>query len=490
MMNSRSVVLFLLFCLYVPSAHAQAVNVWLTSDDQQSKMSPQPALEFEKSQKAPASQVIEINESRRYQKITGFGASFTDSAAYLLNEIAQPAQREQAMKDLFTRVGRGIGVSFVRNPMGASDLARFHYSYDDLPAGQTDPKLEHFSIEHDRKDIIPLMKQALRLNPSLKVMANPWSPPGWMKTSGGMIGGELLPNMYRPFAEYFVKYIQGYGAEGIPIHYISLQNEPLYVPKDYPGMSLPPEIEAGVLKQYLIPALAAEHIKSRVLIYDHNWDQPDYPEAILVDPALANSEYVAGTAWHGYGGSPDAMSQVHDKYPEKETQLTEHSGGTWVKDQVKQDFEDIIGSLRNWSQSYIKWSLALDENRGPHAGGCGTCTPLVWVNSKTGAVSYAIDYFTLGHFSKFIVQGAERVKSDGPKELLNVAFVNPDGSRALVVFNDSDSNEKFVVNWRGKSFEYSLAALAGATFVWRGETGSHEGHKGHTKESGPTKSVD
>ena len=466
-MKGRGLALLLFACaVSVSQARAQAVSVWLTTDDQRSKMAPQAGVEFSAAEKTTATPAIEINEDKGLQKIAGFGASVTDSAAYLLNEVAKPQERESAMKNLFTRTGEGIGLSFVRNPMGASDLSRYHYSYDDLPAGQIDPQLEHFSIEHDKQDIIPLVKEALRLNPRLKIMANPWSPPGWMKTSGGMIGGELLPKMYKPFADYFIKYIEAYAIEGIQTDYISLQNEPLYVPTDYPGMSLPPEIEAGVMKQYLIPALAANHMETRILVYDHNWDHPEYPEAILVDPALANSDYVAGTAWHGYGGTPDAMSEIHDKYPKKEAHVTEHSGGTWAKDQVKQDFDDIIGSLRNWSRSYIKWSLALDENRGPHAGGCGACTPLVWVNSKTGAVSYAIDYYTLGHFSKFIMPGAERADSKGPQDLLNVSFVNPDGSRALVVFNDSEAEKTFAVKWKGKTFEYSLPSLAGATFVW------------------------
>ncbi len=182
------------------------------------------------------------------------------------------------MANLFTRTGTGIGLSFIRNPMGASDLARFHYSYDDLPAGQTDPTLASFSIAHDLADIVPLVQQARALNPQLVVMATPWSPPGWMKTSGSLIGGSLLASAYAPFANYFVKYIQAYQAAGIPIDYVSLQNEPLYVPGDYPGMSMDAATQLAVLKLHLLPALTSAGLTTKALVYDHNWDRPDYPD--------------------------------------------------------------------------------------------------------------------------------------------------------------------------------------------------------------------
>jgi glucosylceramidase len=362
----------------------------------------------------------------------------------------------------------------VRNPMGASDLARFHYSYDDLPAGQTDPDLAQFSIAHDQVDIIPLVRQARQLNPRLKTMASPWSPPGWMKDSGSMIGGSLLPSMYGPFASYFVKYIQAYAAAGIPIDYISLQNEPRYVPPDYPGMSMDAATQTLVLRDFVLPAFAANSISTRVQVWDHNWDGGDYPDAVLADSAISSSSRVAGTAWHWYGGTPGAMTTIAARYPDKGNWVTEASGGTWIADQVRADFTGITHALRSDAQGFVKWSLALDQNRGPHAGGCDVCTPLVTVNSASGKVTYPIDFFTLGHFSKFVLPGARRVWSSNGAGIVSVAFVNPDGSRVLVAFNDTDSANRFQVQWGARSFTYSLPGLNGATFRWSGtQTGSY-----------------
>ncbi len=457
-------------------ANAQTVNVWLTTDDQSKELEQQPSVTFVTG--SSGSNQIFVDETQTYQPIEGFGADFTDSAAYLLNEVATSSARTNAMNSLFTRNGGGIGVSFVRNPMGASDLARFDYSYDDQPPGVTDTNLTDFSIAHDQADIIPLIRQAMQLNPQLTIMANPWSPPGWMKLCDSMINGTstntLLPAMYGPFAEYFVKYIQAYQAAGIPINYISLQNEPLYTPGDYPGMYMDAATQLTVLRDYVLPALASNHITTKVLIYDHNWDQPGYPETVLSDSTVLNSSQVAGIAWHGYGGTPGAMLTLASLYPTMGNYETEHSGGTWAGDQVKADFEEIIHVMRSWGRSYVKWSLALDENHGPNTGGCNTCNPLVTINSTNGALSYDIDFYTLGHFSKFVLPGAYRVYSANGNGIIDAAFLNPDGSKVLVAYNDSQVSQTFQVQWGSKQFTYTLAALSGATFTWSGtQTGGY-----------------
>src|SRR5215213_9325280 len=453
MKNRRTAALLSLFLLLSTATlpcRAQTVSVWLTTGNQRTKMQQQPSVTFATG--GGGANPLVIDEAQTYQQVEGFGASFTDSAAYLLNRVASPSGRAAAMNNLFTRTGTGIGVSFVRNPMGASDLARSHYSYDDLPAGQTDTGLLNFSIAHDQQ---------------LTVMASPWSPPGWMKDSGSLIGGSLLPSMYGPFANYFVRYIQAYQSAGIPINYISLQNEPLYVPADYPGMSMDAATQKTVLRDHVLPALASNNLTTKVLVYDHNWDRPDYPDAVFSDPTLLGSTQVAGTAWHGYGGTPGAMWTLNTKYPSKGNYQTEHSGGTWVSDQVRADFQEITQVMRNWGRAYVKWSLALDQNRGPHAGGCGTCIPLVFVNTS-GAVSYAIDFYTLGHFSKFVLPGARRVYSSNPSGVVGVAFRNPDGSKALVAYNDTKTSKTFQVQWGAQVFGYTLAGLSGATFTWGG----------------------
>ncbi len=447
-------------------SNAQTVSLWLTTDDRTSLLQPQASVPFSAGGSASVPTVF-IDELQRYQTMEGFGASFTDSSAWLMNNKIIPASSLPAvMNSLFDHTS-GIGISFVRNPMGASDLARSVYSYDDVAAGSTDPNLSSFSIAHDEADIIPLIRQARSINPQLKIMANPWSPPGWMKTSGSMIGGSLLAPNYTAFANYFVRYLQAYSAAGVPVDYISLQNEPLYLPTAYPGMSMTAADQLTVLRDYVLPALAADHLTAKVLIYDHNWDQPSYPQTILADATVAASAQIGGIGWHWYAGTPGAMSLLHNQYPNRKSYVTEASGGTWITDEVKTDFETITQSMRNWSSSYVKWGLALDENRGPFIpGGCGDCSPLITVNQSSGAVTYNIDYYTLGHFSKFVLPGAVRVYSSNAPRIVTAAFLNPRGMEVLVAYNDSSSSQTFQVASHGRSFVYTLPALAGATFEW------------------------
>ncbi len=445
------------------------MNVWLTTDDQKTLLQPQAAVSFVTGGNATMPTIF-VDELKRYQSIEGFGASFTDSSAWLMNNKIVPASSlPMVMNSLFDH-NAGIGISFVRNPMGASDLSRSLYSYDDMPAGATDPNLRSFSIAHDEADIIPLIRQAKLINPQLKIMATPWSPPGWMKTSGSMIGGTLLPASYSSFANYFVRYLQAYAAAGVPVDYISLQNEPLYLPASYPGMSMPASDQLTILRDYVLPALTASQLTTKVLIYDHNWDQPPYPQTILADSTVAASPQIGGIAWHWYAGTPGAMSLLHNQYSNRKNYVTEASGGTWIADEVRTDFETITQSMRNWSSSYVKWGLALDENRGPFIlGGCGDCTPLITVNEGSGAVTYNIDYYTLGHFSKFVLPAAVRVYSSNAPRIVSAAFVNLNGTEVVVAYNDSASSQTFQVVSHGRSFTYSLPALAGATFVWTPE---------------------
>ena len=458
-----------------PPGNGPAVSIVVTTDDQTMQLTPQPTVSF--STASGGSNVVYLDETQVYQPIEGFGAATTDSAMYLLNEVAQPAQLSQAMNNLFTRQGNGIGLSFLRNPMGASDLARSAYSFDDN-SGQADPTLAHFSIAHDQVDIIPLILKAKQLNPQIKVMANPWSPPGWMKDSGSMIGGSLLSSMYTPFANYFVDYLQAYAAAGVHVDYISLQNEPLYVPADYPGMCMPAVLsstdcptsqtnQATALFSYVAPALTAADLDTKVLVYDHNWDRPDYPENVLSNQDLSQ---IAGVAWHGYASTPGAMTPIQNMFSSIGTYETEHSGLITNSDQTRLDFEEITQCMRNWARAYVKWSLALDENNGPHTGGCSTCTPIVTVNSTSGNITYGSEYYTMGNFSKYVLPGANRIYSSNAAGIVTAAFVNPapDNSRILVAFNDSSQTQTFQVQWGTQSFTYTLPSLAGATFTWAG----------------------
>ena len=463
------------------------VSVVLSTHDSVSLLAAQPDVTFTATTASASDNIVIVDENQQYQSMEGFGAAFTDSAAYLLKEVAQPSALTSTMSDLFTRNGAGIGLSFMRNPMGASDIARSVYSFDDLPVGETDTTLAQFSIAHDEVDILPIILQAKALNPQMKILANPWSPPGWMKdptsmSPVSMLGGSLLMTSANEtaFANYFVKYIQAYQAAGVPIDYISLQNEPLNITTSYPSMGMSAASQLTLLRDYVLPALTANNLTTQVLVYDHNWDTASYPETVLNDPTVQASSLVAGTAWHGYGGTPGAQQTVQNMFPTKGTWETEHSGGTWVTDQFTSDFVEITQVLRNAAKSYVKWSLALDESLGPNLtqdvaglGGCNTCTPIVTVNSQTGAITKDIEYYTLGHYSKYVLPGAVRVYSSNANGIVSVAFKNPDGSKALIAFNNSAGSQSFKVQWGTQSFAYTLPSLAAATFTWAGtQTGT------------------
>jgi glucosylceramidase len=332
-----------------------------SSEDLRESLQEKPALHFG-SDRAPAL-TIHVDDSVRYQQIDGFGASLTDSSAWLFSHKLSDAQRKDALELLFSST-KGISLSVLRQPMGASDFALEDYTYDDMPPGQTDPELKHFSIDRDRAYIIPLLRQALALNPNLKIMASPWSPPGWMKTSGSMIQGALLPSAYGPLAQYFVKYVQSYEAAGVPIYGVTMGNEPLNIPHDYPGMGMTASEQIVFLRDHLGPAFRSAGVKSKIMVFDHNWDLIDFPIDVLNDPKAG--EFAAGTAIHCYGGAVTAQSELHERFPQKDIWLTECSGGEWQKGKLlEQQARLVIGATRNWAKSVILWNLALNQNHQP-----------------------------------------------------------------------------------------------------------------------------
>ncbi|QAY66968.1 glycoside hydrolase family 30 protein [Paenibacillus protaetiae] len=423
-------------------------------------------------QLAPASSeaelaAITVDDSVTYQEMDGFGASFTDSSAYLINQVLEPEQRAGLMRKLFDAED-GIGLSVLRNPMGASDYARDFYSYNDLPDGQTDEQLEGFSIAHDEEDIIPLLQEAVRLNPDVKLMGSPWSPPGWMKTSGSMIGGELEPRYYASYANYFVRYIQSYAAHGLPVYAVTPQNEALYSPVHYPGMIFPPEAQAEFVRDYLKPSFVRNGIGTKILCYDHNWDKPEYPLTVLEQAGDA----VDGVAWHWYGGRPSAQTDVLEAFPGKEVHFTEGSGGEWIPP-FEKAFSNVMRTgieiLRNHSKSFVLWNMALDENNGPAVPGFGqsTCRGIVTVNQQTKELTYTLDYYALAHFSKAIRPKAVRIASESSKEeIRSVAFRNADGSIAVVLFNDSGETSNVELNLPGgHAAALSLAPKSALTVI-------------------------
>lgn len=442
------------------------VKLWLTTVDQKFMLSEvdinNPVVsDFRETLR------IAVDSNKKYQQMDGFGASLTDASAWLIFHKLSEEKRIEVMKKLFGR-NEGIGISFLRQPMGATDYTTKLYSYDDLPEGvKEDPELKYFSIKHDKQYIIPLLKLAMKINPELKIMASPWSAPGWMKTTGSMIGGSLLRQYYSVYAQYFVKFTKAYEKEGIPIYAITPQNEPLYVPKEYPGMKMTWEEQADFIGEYLGPAFEKEGIKTKILTYDHNWDNTIYASYVLSHPKA--SKYVAGSAWHFYGGKHEAMSQIKEMFPDKDIWFTEGSGGDWVPaffNAFMDQMMHVIRIPRNWSKTVVWWNIALDEKRGPTILSNSTCRGLIEINQETGEVKYNLDYYTLGHISKFVLPGAYRINSYTYSSLETVAFENPNGTKVLIVSNRTNTNKKIIVEEGGREFEYIIPGYAAATFVW------------------------
>ncbi|MFD5116631.1 ricin-type beta-trefoil lectin domain protein [Streptomyces sp. NPDC058391] len=472
------------------TAHAagEQVNIWLTTTDDSGGrhvtrgLQQQAPVNFQAGSGGSGTN-ISVDESTRYQTFTGGGASFTDTAAWLMkgSGALSQATRDDTMKKLFSPT-EGIGLSFVRNPMGGSDLARFGYTYDDVPAGQTDPTLSKFSIAHDLQDVLPLTKQAKQLNPALTTMASPWTAPAWMKDNGQLNGGWLKAENYGAYANYFVKYLQAYRDQGIPVDYVSAQNEPTCC-DSYPSMSWNGSGLAYFTKSELLPKLQGAGLPTKVLAHDWNWDTYDaYAAETVNDAAVRNHPNFGGVAWHGYGGNIQKQTDVHNQYPQMNAFQTEHSGGTWIANQQREDMSNIIDYTRNWAKSVTKWSLAVDQNRGPHNGGCGTCDGLITVHngdSRHGQVDYTIEYYTMGHLTKFVKPGAERISSAASTTVPNVAWRNTDGSKALIAYNDASAARELRVNWGGQTFSYSLPGKTSATFTWAGtQSGNGSGTTG------------
>ncbi|MFF9818188.1 ricin-type beta-trefoil lectin domain protein [Streptomyces sp. NPDC014006] len=458
-------------------AAGEPVTAWLTTTDDSGGrhvvrgLEPQTPFAFTAGA-GGSGENITVDENTRYQTFTGGGASFTDTAAWLMNSSGalSAATRDATMRKLFSPTD-GIGLSFLRDPMGASDLARYGYTYDDVPAGQTDPSLTRFSIAHDLADVVPLTRQALQLNPSLTVMASPWTAPAWMKDSGQLNGGWLKAEDYGAYAGYFVKYLQAYRDQGVPVSYVTAQNEPTCC-SGYPSMSWNASGLAYFTKNELLPRLQSAGLPTKVLAHDWNWDTYDaYAAQTVDDAAIRTHPNFGGIAWHGYGGDIAKQTTVHNQYPQLDAFGTEHSGGTWIADQQREDMLNIIDYTRNWAKSVTKWSLAVDQNMGPHNGGCSTCTGLVTVHNgdaRSGQVDYTVEYYDMGHLTKFVRPGAQRIASTPSSALPNVAWRNPDGSKALIAYNDSASPRTVTINWGSQHAAYSVPGNTSVTFTWSG----------------------
>jgi glucosylceramidase len=478
---------------------AGSAHVWVTTPDGTERLADQGTVAFTDAAASGdgGTPVVVVDPSRTFQTMAGFGAAITDSSAAVLDGLS-PAARDRAMASLFDP-RTGDGLDYLRQPVGASDFTTGPaYTYDDVPAGQTDYGLRHFSIAHDEKRILPLLRQAERLNPKLRVVATPWSPPAWMKTGGSLDGGRLIddPRIYRAYAAYLVKFVLAYRAAGVPVDTLTVQNEPQNrTPSGYPGTDMPSWQEAKVIED-LGPMLRAAGLRTKILGYDHNWtehpndaastppdetaDIDDYPQQLLDSGA---ARWISGTAFHCYYGDPSAMTALHDAHPDKGIYFTECSGSqsadpaSTFSDTLKWHARNlVIGATRNWAETVINWNAALDPDGGPHTGGCTGCTGVLTV-AADGTVTRNAEYYTLGHLARFVQPGAVRIASTSfgttgwNGQVEDVAFRNPDGGTVLVAHNENDDPRTVAVREGGREFTYTLPGGSLATFTWRAPAG-------------------
>jgi glucosylceramidase len=450
------------------AAAADTVAVWMTTGDGSALLAKQPALVFD----TPVAGVptITVDGATTYQAMDGFGYTLTGGSALVINRMP-PAARDALLRELFTRSSTSLGVSYLRLSIGASDLSSAPFTYDEVPAGQTDPALAAFSIDAERADLIPVLRQILAIDPSITLLATPWTAPRWMKDNASYVGGSLLPANYPAYARYFVKYLQAMKAEGITIAAIAVQNEPLN-PDNNPSMTMTAAAQAEFIKHHLGPALRAAGLTTKIFLYDHNADHPEYPLAILNDPAA--KAFVDGSAFHLYGGSIDALSTVHDAHPDRNIYFTEQytaSNGSFAGDLRWHVRNLAVGAPGNWSRTVLEWNLANDETFGPHtAGGCGTCLGAVTIHSSSSAVTRNVAYYVIGHLSRFVEPGSVRIASavsdDARATLPNVAFRTPSNRHVLVVLNDGETTQTFNVAFGGRSVTHTLGTGSVATYVW------------------------
>lgn len=444
------------------------VQHWLTTGDQKSLLTPQPRIALSMDPLPPGSTVIDVEPAKTRQVIDGFGAAMTESSAWLMATRMTATQRKALVADLFDP-HIGAGLSSIRVPMGASDFALDDYTYDDLFLGE-DLELTRFNITRDLATVVPMIKEALTLNPEVFIIGSPWSAPAWMKTNRSTHGGSLRSDRYQVYANYFLKFIQAYAEQGIPVHAVTMQNEPHHATTSYPSMRMEAADQAGFADTWLGPLFAREQVNTRILAWDHNWDEPDY--ALSVFAATAANPYVTGAAFHCYGGSVDAQSTVHDAYPTKDIYFTECSGGEWSPNFANNLVWDvqtlIVGATRHWARTVLTWNLALDEFSGPTNGGCGNCRGVVTVPQASGKPIRNVEYFALGHGAKFVKPGAFYVVSSELPTLgiSNVAFRNRDGSLVLVAVNSSSTMRSFSVREGSRSFTALLPAGSVATYLW------------------------
>lgn len=472
------------------STPARSMEAWVTLADRSNLMARQSNQIFFGRNSGSGFPII-VDDRQSFQRMDGFGFALTGGSAQHLHAMS-PEARAEILRECFGRGEGSVGFSYIRLSLGASDLNSFVYSYNDLPEGESDFKLEKFNLGHDHDDVIPVLKEILAIAPEIKIMSSPWSAPTWMKTNGKVRGGSLKTDCYEVYALYFAKYIEAMKEEGITIDAITIQNEPLNS-NNTPSMVMRDTEQLEFLKKHLGPLFKARGIKTKIVLFDHNCDRPDYALHILSDPDAA--QYVDGSGFHHYGGDISAMSLVHQARPDKNLYFTEQmviergdAKTIAIADQVKRL---IVGCSRNWSNNVLLWNLAADPSNDPHTdnGGCSMCQGALTLDGDR--VTRNLAYYVIAHASKFIPPGSVRIASTAPfdsainlttdeerREIMratviaqsnvlpNVTFKTPEGKIVLIVVNNTWSVYSGKVQFNGAFANFRLPPGAVGTYVW------------------------
>ena len=446
-----------------PKEGENSVAVTITSGDKKFLLSSQNPLTF--SQDSIEGPIIEVDTSQRFQTIDGFGYTLTGGSAYLLKQKLTDEQRTALLKELFSTKGNGIGVSYLRISVGASDLDDDVFSYDDLEESKTDPTLANFSLSADDENLVPVLKEIISIAPDIKIMGSPWSAPPWMKTNNSTKGGSLRVEFYDVYSRYLVKYIQEMAKRGITIDAITLQNEPEN-PNNNPSMVMTAEEQAKFVGSFIGPAFTAFGINTKIVIFDHNCDHPEYPISILNNARA--KRYTNGTAFHLYLGDISALSTVHDAHPDRNIYFTEQwtSGkGEFGGDLNWHVKNLIVGATRNWSRTVLEWNLANDPQFNPHTddGGCTECLGAITIGDS---LMRNVSYYIIAQASKFVRPGSSRIGSTDLSELPNVAFVDPSGKKVLIVLNEATNAKTFGIRFFKQTATATLPPSSVGTFVW------------------------
>ena len=456
---------FVVLFIVTVASNAQQMAFWLTDPDANITFQQQPSIP-PNTDYSINDVVIQINDSVRYQTMDGFGFALTDGSALHLQNLSETV-RAQILEELFGTDKNNIGISYLRLTIGASDLDSVVYFYDDLPSGQTDLNMTHFDLGYTRVHVFPILKQILAINPKIKLLGSPWSPPTWMKTSKASRGGSLMSEYFDAYALYFVRYIQEMQKEGFTIDAITVQNEPLYQGNNPSALMLPDD-QAKFIKQSLGPTFRKNSINTKILIFDHNCDTPDYPIKVLNDTDA--KQYIDGSAFHLYGGNITAMSTVHDQFPEKNIYFTErsvHVPSNFKNDLIGHVKNLIIGAPRNWAKNVLQWNLASNPELEPHTDtGCSKCLGAVTIDGDR-IVSRNVGYYINAHASKFVRPNSIRIDSTVITGLPNVAFRRTDiNQNILIVLNENNSGKQvFQIECNGKIYNTSLNGGSVGTYI-------------------------